>query len=314
MSRAIAGPTARAAGRLVLLVVCIGLVTSRLGLVVHEFAGHGGAALAVGGEVTDVHLFALAGGWIRYRLLGGDGLVVALGGIAVESVIGTALWLGLARRPPTLGTRIARAIGCALVIHAAWYLATGTWHGYGDGTLLYRELGEARWIVAVPAGLVACTMAYAGARLVIGALAATLPRERRLAVAALVFVIAGAVQLAGAVAEVRLRRDTTYAQTMTPERERIVARELAAWERDLAARGAQASAEARRRMEAELAAKAAVFPFIYVLGGLVIGAILVGAWRSPQPGGTLPARMLGRWAAAAAASIILVIAIDVLFH
>lgn len=295
--------------------VCIGFTTSRIGLVVHEFVGHGGATLAVGGDVTDVHLFALAGGWIRYRLpAAGEGeLVIAMGGIVVETVIGGALWLALSRRTQTLTVRIVRAIGAALVIHAAWYLSTGTWHGYGDGTRLYRELGDSRWIVAMPAGLVACVMAFFGARCVIGALAGTLA-ERRVIGTVLALAIAGGVQIGAAITEVRLRRDTTYTQTMRPERDRIVAREMAAWEAEQAKRGAQADAEARRRMQEELARKNAVFPFIYVLGALIVVSVIAGAWRAPRPEANLPARLITRWAVAAGASIALVIAIDALFH
>ena len=301
--------------RLALLVVCVGFATSRLGLIVHEFVGHGGATLAIGGDVTDVHLFALAGGWIRYRLPAAGGeLVIAMGGIVVESVIGTALWLALRRRTPTLTTRIVRAIGAALVIHAAWYLATGTWHGYGDGTRLYRELGDARWIVAVPAGLVACAMAFLGARHVLGVLAATIGPQRRVIGAVIAFAVAGGVQVGAAMTEVRLRRDTTYASTMRPERDRIVAREMAEWEKEQARQGSRADEEARRRMQAELARKNAVFPFIYVLGALVVASIVAGARLAQRPEANLPGRLLARWAVAACASIALVIAIDALFH
>ncbi len=300
-------------GRLALFVVCVGFATSRIGLIVHEFVGHGGATLAVGGDVTDVHLFALAGGWIRYRVPAGGhaDLVIAMGGIVVESVIGAALWIAFARRAPTLGTRVVRAIGCALVIHAAWYLATGTWHGYGDGTRIYRELGEARWIVAVPAGFVACAMAFLGARHVLGALAGTIEPGRRVVGTVIALAIAGGVQIGAAVAEVRLRSDPTYASTMRPERDRIVARELADWER---AQGAKADADARTRMAADLARKNAVFPFIYVLGALVVLSTIAGAWVSPRPEATLPGALLAQWAVAAGASIALVIAIDALFH
>jgi hypothetical protein len=296
-------------------VVCVGFATSRIGLVVHEFVGHGGATLAMGGDVTDVHLFAFAGGWVRYRIPAGQGeLVIAMGGIVVESVIGGALWIALARRPPTLTTRIVRGIGCALVVHATWYLATGTWHGYGDGSSVYRELGDSRWIVAMPAGLVTCAMAFAGARHVLGALANTIGPERRVVGAVIALVLAGGVQLGSAITEVRLRDDTTYISSMRPERDRIVAREMARWETEQARRGAQADAEARRRMREELARKNAVFPFIYVLGGLVVLSTIAGAWRAERPEAKLPGGLVTRWAVAAGASIALVIAIDALFH
>jgi hypothetical protein len=71
-----------------------------------------------------------------------------------------------------------RGVGAALAIHAAWYLAAGTWHGFGDGALLRRELGDARIPVALAAGAAAVAMSYAGARAVIGVLAAMVPGAR----------------------------------------------------------------------------------------------------------------------------------------
>src|SRR3569623_1791178 len=164
------------------LLSCVALATSRLGLLAHELVGHGGTALAVGAKVTDVRLFWFAGGWIRYVGAGSvaAALAIAMGGIAVETACGTALWLavrGDASGGNTLGRRIVRGIGAALVVHAGWYLATGAYAGFGDGVLLYRELGGARVPVAIAAGGVTCGAAFLGAREVMGALAAA-PRHR----------------------------------------------------------------------------------------------------------------------------------------
>src|SRR5580692_2579173 len=120
--------------RLAAVLGCIALATSRLGLVAHELGGHGGMALLLGGEVTQVKLFWFAGGWIRYRIDTGEAglLAITVAGMAVEVVIGGILWLTV--RGGTLGARLVRGAGGALVIHATWYFATGAWHGYGDGT------------------------------------------------------------------------------------------------------------------------------------------------------------------------------------
>src|SRR5262249_8926994 len=146
--------------RLAALLVAVALVTSRLGLIGHELVGHGGAALACGAQINDVQLFWFAGGWIRYTLpspaepvlsaLGSmtrgpslaAALVIAMAGIAVELAGGLALCMLV--RPTTLGRRLARGIGIALLVHASWYLATGAFHGFGDGLLLYRVLGSWR--------------------------------------------------------------------------------------------------------------------------------------------------------------------------
>ncbi|MDX2087249.1 MAG: hypothetical protein SFX73_05345 [Kofleriaceae bacterium] len=300
--------------QLTVLLTCCGLATSRLGLVVHELVGHGGTALAVGGEVTDVWLFYFAGGWIRYRTPGGE-LAIALGGIVVEAVIGAALIL-LARQD-RLGSRIVRAIGCALVIHAAWYLATGTWYGFGDGLRLHRALGDRAWLVAVPAGVIACAAAYVGARTVLGSLASSIPGGHRARIGGtlVAVVVAGGLQLGAALGEVVLRRDTAYANVMRPERERVIARELATWTAEQQRTGRVPTAEAREKMQAALEQKHRPFPFGYLLGACTLVAILVGAFRSrPIVHKTLSPRMLAVVTGVAAGSIALVIAIDAGFH
>ncbi len=304
--------------RLAALVTAVGLATSRIGLVAHELVGHGGATLAVGGSVTDVQLFWFAGGWIRFEATGGE-LVIALGGIVIEALVGAGLWFGLARWS-SLGGKIARAVGAALVLHATWYLATGTWHGFGDGVKLHRELGDAKWLVAIPAALVTLSAAYLAARSVLGALAATIPGTRgaRLTGLVIALVLAGGLQLGLAVGEVRLRRDATYAQTMRPERDRVVARELAQWTAEQARQGADPTEEARAEMQRRLAQRHTTFPFAIVLAVLTVLAVGAGGWGSLRGQGaregTVERSLLVRCALAAVGSVALVIAIDLLFH
>ena len=54
--------------RLAGLLAAVALATTRIGLLVHELLGHGGAALVVGGDITAVRLHWYGGGWIRYDL------------------------------------------------------------------------------------------------------------------------------------------------------------------------------------------------------------------------------------------------------
>ena len=304
--------------RLAGLVTWIGLATSRIGLVAHELIGHGGTAIAVGGSVTDVQLFWFAGGWIRYAHVddGAGGLAVSLGGIALEALVGAALWFALARRQ-SLGGRIGRGIGAALVLHATWYLATGTWHGFGDGLQIHRALGDAKTLVAIPAALLTLAAAYAGARWVLGALAATVPggTRARIAGTVLALLVAGGVQLGLAVGEVAVRRDATYTATMRPERDRMVSRELAQWADERARAGAAPSDEARAEMERELARRHATFPFAIVLAVLTVLAVGLGALRArPAPQGPISTRLFATCALIAGGSITVVIAIDLLFH
>lgn len=304
-----------AVARLAVLGTCAGLATSRIGLLAHELVGHGGAAVAMGGTVTDVQLFWFAGGWIRFEATGGE-LVIALGGIAVELIVGLALWIALARRT-SLGGRIARAIGAALVLHATWYLATGTWHGFGDGVKLHRELGDAKWLVAIPAALVTMAAGYAAARWVLGALAATIPggRRRRIVGTVIALVVAGGLQLGAALGEVQLRRDTTYAQAMRREPDLMVARELAQWTEQQVRAGEAPTEQARAEMRRNLAQRHTQFPFAIVLAVLTVLAVGAGAVRTRAvPAAPIATGLLARCAVVCGGSIALVIAIDVVFH
>jgi hypothetical protein len=289
--------------RLGALLACIALATSRFGLLAHELVGHGGTAVAVGAHVVEVKLFWFAGGWIRY--VGAPStaaaLAIAMGGIAVESVAGVAL---LCVRGAALGRRILRGIGYALVLHASWYLATGAFSGFGDGVLLYRELGSARLVVAVGAALVTCAMGFLGAREVFGALAAT--QRRPLLGTALAVVLAGGLHAGLAVGELQLRRDRTYVETMTPERERQISAELARWQ---AAHPAAAEPERAAAVHVIEAAHPPTFPFTVVLAIAAALAVAAGAWRAKPGAGPITRRLLVAWAIAAVIAIAIVIAV-----
>jgi len=292
--------------RLAVFLTCIGLATSRIGLVAHEFVGHGGAAILVGGEVLQVRLFWFAGGWIRYAVPEPSTtkfLVVALAGIALELVAGALVW-ALARH------RILRGIGAAFVIHACWYLAVGAWHGFGDGALLAKQLGDDRIFVALPAGIAVVTAAFFGARGVIGALAETLPRHRLAGVLG-AMAIALAIHGGLGLAELTLRRDTTYAATMRPERDRVILAELAELQRQAPRPPTpEELALARARLEAK---HQAPFPFAIVLGIATALALALGAWRSPIGVHTpVATRTLGRVAIAAILAIAITVGLDLI--
>jgi len=304
--------------RLTGLLAVLGLATSRLGLVAHELVGHGGFAVASGGEVTEVRLFWFAGGWIRYELADPTAvalLAISLGGIVVETVIGGGLWFGLSRRD-SLAARITRAIGAALVIHAGWYFATGSWHGYGDGVIVHRALGDGRYPVAIVVGAGACGVAYVAARLVLGALAAEVPggRGARVAGLTIAMAIAGVLQIGLALGEVQARGDSTYGAIMTPDSDRVIARELREWQREQARRGMQLTDAAREARARELALRHRELPFAPVLGVLLVAAVVLGASRSRGPApDTLSRRFIAIAAALAVGSIAAVIALDAAF-
>jgi hypothetical protein len=293
------------------------MATARIGLVFHELVGHGGAALAMGGRILEVRLFWFAGGWIRYDLTSGLDepsvaalVVVSMGGIAVELVLGAILWFAM--RGDTLARRIARTIGATLVVHAGWYFATGTWHGYGDGALIYRLLGDARYPAAIAGAAVTCVAAFAGARHLFATLVATIGPTRRVAGIAIAMVVAGSVNLALDLGELAIRHDATYVATMASERDRVIARDYARWLDDARRSHTAIDDEARDRELHRLDRDNRTFPFAWLLGAAVAASVVAGAWRSRTPSAApnLTGRMVAVAAVVAAGSIAVVIALD----
>jgi len=301
-----------AVARLTGLLACVAMATARIGLVLHELVGHGGAALAMGGRIAEVRLFWFAGGWIRYELDDPSVaamVIVSMGGIVVELVLGTILWLVMTG--DTLGRRIVRTIGATLVVHGGWYFATGTWHGFGDGALIYRVLGDARYPVAIAGGLVACGAAFVGARWLFATVVATIP-TRRVAGIAIAVVVAGSVNLALDLGELAIRQDSMYGATMAPERDRVIARDYAHWLDEARRSGAVIDDAARERELHRLDRDNRAFPFAWLLAAAVALSVVAGAWRSraPSAGPNLTGRLVARAAVIAVASIAVVIALD----
>jgi hypothetical protein len=168
--------------RLASILAALGLVTTRVGLVLHEWAGHGGVAALNGATIEKVRLFWFGGGWIDYDLPKDASLAAhvasTMGGIGIEIVLGMIVWCALWRRT-SLVAKLVRACAAAFVIHAAWYLAVGTYHGFGDGTIVRFVAGDTkRYLIALPAGAVVLAMTYFGARQIMGVLASTIPTRR----------------------------------------------------------------------------------------------------------------------------------------
>ena len=97
------------------LLLAIGLLASRTGLVLHEIGGHWGPAAAFGCTLGEIRLFVFGGGWVEFactRVSLAHSLVIDLGGIALQLVLGAALMLA-ARRRPDVGRRSPRTAGAA---------------------------------------------------------------------------------------------------------------------------------------------------------------------------------------------------------
>lgn len=206
--------------RLTVLVASIALLTSRVMLLAHEFVGHAAPAALFGGRVTGWYLFLFAGGRVSYRL-GHVGsaqrLVVSLGGIALELVLGAvAFFLARRLRDREAASFCQLCVGTVLVGHGAMYLARGVHYGFGDGALLAYRLGGARVVVVVLASALAVGVAVAGGMLLARFAASFFGGTARRAAAAVLLVFACAALVHGvlAIGEVRLFSDPTWVRVM----------------------------------------------------------------------------------------------------
>jgi hypothetical protein len=288
--------------RLSVLLACVALATSRLGLLAHELVGHGGTALVMGEHIAEVRLFWFAGGWVRYTgsTSFAGAVAITMGGIAVELLVASTLWCVI--RGDSLGRRIVRGCAAAIVLHASWYLATGAFSGFGDGLILYGLLGTARVPVAIAAGAVTCAAAFFGAREVLGALAATQPR-RKVVATAVAIGLAGGLHAGLALGELKVRQDRLYQGMMQPQRERLITQEIVRFHKQ--------HPDAPVPVEQIEAAHPRTFPFTIVLAIATLLAGAAGAWRAKRgpPDATITRRLLIAWAVTAAVAIAVVIAV-----
>ncbi len=311
--------------RLCAVFFLVGLTASRVSLVLHELAGHGGVAALVGSRVVAYHLFLFGGGWVRYRS-GPDhslaeSLAVSLGGIALEilaaafALVAAAL-LGRRGRAPLARVALV-GFATADVVHAGFYLAAGTHHGFGDGHGLHVELGDARAAVVWPVAIAVVAAGFVLARHLAGLTGDwTGARSRPGRAAALVTAAAMAAAGHGALtwSERALARDDTYSRIMQSESDRRIDDDIARLEEQARGRGARLDERELARMRAELARRHRAFPLVPVLAIALILACGAGVWlgvarpgrgdvadRAP-PGG----RGLALLAAVTAASLALV--------
>jgi hypothetical protein len=292
------------------LTFAVALATSRYGLVIHEFAGHGGAAVALGGHVDAVRLFWFGGGWVSYHLPadpaapGAAEVAVTLAGIATEW-IAAAVLVVIARRRTGLARLAAIGAAAGFAIHGGLYLSIGTFYGSGDGTLLYRLLGAWRPLVWAPAGALCITVAWLGGRAVAPLLRARAP-GRQLAVIGAALALGGAANVGLLLGERALRADATYVAIMKTEGQRTVEHDVAAAQ---AARATPAQIEAVRRASEE---RNRPFPLAPILIALVAAAAIAAfAASRPEAAPTpLAWREVAPYALVAAAGVALVALID----
>ena len=263
-----------------------GLAASRLTLVGHELIGHGAVAVAQGCDLVAYRLFLFGGGWVSYDCEGprttGDALVVALGGVAMELVVATAALLVAWRLARGSVVRAAlTGLGMVDLLHAGFYLAIGTHHGFGDGRIVHELLGDRRALLVVPRSVVVVAAGALLARRLAGEVGAWVRGGTAARAGAVVAAALAAAAFHGALAfgERALREDDVYARIMKHESERQVARDMERFRREAAARGRAPTAAQIAAAREAFEAQHRRFPLRVVLAVALGLACLTGLWR-----------------------------------
>jgi len=238
--------------------------------------------MVVGGEVTSHRLFVFGGGWIRYRndagFDTGDELFISLAGIAVELLIAIAS-IAFAARARSAAVRVAGfCVAGICLVHVGFYLAAGTHHGFGDGLILHRQLGDLRWLVIGAASLLSMGAAYWWARRLLREVPG-LPQKRWRALAALAIagLVAGVVHGGLAYAERRIADDKTYADIMRADAERQAMALLAAEAHRRRLAGLPMGRDEAIARQRQLTDERAKFPIRPILAVLVALAGIAGS-------------------------------------
>ncbi|OQY57645.1 MAG: hypothetical protein B6245_15965 [Desulfobacteraceae bacterium 4572_88] len=106
--------------------------------------------LFLSGGLGGFRLFVFGGGWVCFAPLPAgtnpsffSRLLVELGGIAVELLIGILLVLMLRFVTASRSVRgLMAATSAVLIVHSLFYLFIGTYYGAGDGHTLFYVLPE----------------------------------------------------------------------------------------------------------------------------------------------------------------------------
>ncbi|MBT8491964.1 MAG: hypothetical protein KJO07_02795, partial [Deltaproteobacteria bacterium] len=223
----------------------LALTFSRVSLVAHEFVGHGGPAVLLGGTISDYRLYLFAGGRIHYHRAEAysfaERLVISTGGITLELILaGIAVWLARRARKGSLLEVGLLAYATGNAVHAVYYLAVGIHYQIADGAMLHRLLGSdgARLAVVVPLVALSSYLAFLGAKAVLSRLGPQLVGFRRRGLMLLVAVVlALGTHAALTVASLRIEDDRTYAQLMRSKAERKAALEAARLRAEMIRRG-----------------------------------------------------------------------------
>lgn len=272
-------------------------LAGRFGLIVHEFLGHGLAATLLAGGVTSFRLFPFGGGMIGWRYPETDGfaealtphLLIHLGGIAAELAVGLILLSAVRfRRFNSVLAGLGMATSALLIIHGLFYLATGVFHGGGDGRLLFQRLDrEARLLLLFFAVLSVPVSAFFLSLCLSPALKARLPEGASPAEGARLLLLSGilAILLHAALTsgERRLAEDARYTFIKAPQH-RVLAQKALERAIDLytARHGRPPDERLFGRMKARLRRKYRKLPIEIPLSLAVGVALMLGYAFSPK--------------------------------
>jgi hypothetical protein len=298
----------------------VALATSRVALVGHELVGHGLVAVGFGADLVSYKLFLFGGGWVTYRWPSGPpgegvSMAVAMGGIALEAVAGTVSLVVAARCRGTVARIAWSAVATILLLHAGFYLAAGTHHGFGDGRAVQEALGAWRPLLVVPVSLAVVAGGFWLARRLAAEVASSvagtpMARAGQIAAAA---VLAAAAHGALTYGERLLTRDETYAHIMEHEDVRLVARDVGRFAIQVRqAQGRAPTAEEMAAARARFEAEHRVFPLAPLLGILLGLACLAGLWvavRRDSAPPRDPAWRFAQWPAVVCAAAITLVAV-----
>jgi hypothetical protein len=123
-------------------------LSGRIGLFLHEFAGHAFSWRLIGGKLTEYSLFVFGGGWVTYGWTPSTAnasrlslLFVELSGMAVELLSGAFLAvLAIFWNIPRFIRALFAAASSVLIVHSLFYLVMCTYYGSGDGAVLFTVL------------------------------------------------------------------------------------------------------------------------------------------------------------------------------
>ena len=268
-------------------------LAGRIGLFLHEFAGHALAWCLMGGKLSGFRLFLFGGGRVQYsythnlsNLSVMQELTVQLSGIAVELAVGIILTIMAVF---WIITRQIRALlvsaASVLIVHALFYLTVSTYYGSGDGHLVFTILqgGVRQTFLFLTFGMTlaaAFLISYQFSPMIKSWLESDSPKQKTwmIMIGACIAVLLHGMLTMG---ERIVVNDTVYASVKTSENERLKKAALSKYIADYMEKyGAQPDNEQIQNLKKELKQKYWQYPLDIFLGIGIVIASLFGYFKS----------------------------------